>query len=78
MHDGETPTGNQSTAAIQMSLANLKKHLENIDHTISVLDMQTKGVHSDTKPDNLPRDDYIEKLKERVKKLKDPNNKIHK
>ena len=59
MHDGETPTGNQSTEELQMSLSNLNKQLENIDQKIAVLDMQAKGIHSDSKPDNLPPDDMI-------------------
>ena len=59
MHDGETPTSNQSTEELQMSLSNLYKHLENIDNKNAVLHMQAEGIHSDSKPDNLPPDDMI-------------------
>ena len=38
--------------------------------------MQTNGIHSDTKPDNFPPDDYIEKLEKRLQKLEDQNYKI--
>ena len=73
LHDKETP-GNQSAEAIQKSLANLNKHLESIDQKIAVLDVQAKGLYSETKPDNFPPDDYIEKLEGRVKKLEEQNN----
>ena len=59
-----------------MSLSNLNKHLENIDQQMAVLHMQAKGIHSDSKPDNLPPDDYIEKLEERLKKLEEQSNYI--
>ena len=73
LHDQETP-GNQTAEAIQKSLANLNKHLESIDQKIAVLDVQAKGLYSETKPDNFPPDDYIEKLEGRVKKLEEQNN----
>ena len=46
-----------------MSLANLNKHLENLDKKIAVLDMQAKLTHSDSKPDNFPPYDYIKRLR---------------
>ena len=57
-----------------MSLANINKHLENIDTKIAILNMQAKGTHSDKKPDNFSPDDYIEKLEERIKKKEQQNN----
>ena len=69
LNHGETP-GHQNTEAIEMSLANLNKHLENIDTKIVGLYMHAKGTHSDIKPDTFSPDDYIEKLEERIKKSK--------
>ena len=69
----EETSGHQNTEAIQMSLANLNKHLENFDTKIAVLDMQAKGTHSDIKPDNFSLHDYIEQLEERIKKKEQLN-----
>ena len=59
-----------------MSLINLNKHLENIDHKIAVLDMQRKSFQSEIKPDNFPKEDYIGKLEDKVKTLEDQHEKI--
>ena len=39
MYDRKTP-GNQSTEAIQISLANFNKHIENINQKTAVSDME--------------------------------------
>ena len=76
LHGVDTSIENHSTEEIKMSLINLNKHLENIDHKIAVLDMQTKSFQLEVKPDNFPTEDYIGKLEDKVKTLEDQHEKI--
>ena len=79
LHHEETPF-NQSTEAIQMSLANTSKILIKIANTlnisikIAVLDMQAKVIHSDTKPDNFLPDHHNENIEGRIKKINEQSN----
>ena len=76
MHGSETFASNQSTEYIRKSVFNLDSHLENIDHKIAVLDMQSKGFQSEVKPDNFPPVDVIGKLEERIKVVEEQNEKM--
>ena len=79
LHHGESPF-NQSTEAIQMSLANTLKisikiaNSLNISIKIAVLDMQAKVIHSDTNPDNFLPDHYNENIEGRIKKINEQSN----